>query len=552
MRTNSLASILYITTILYFLLHSLNSKAQTPDWIWAKSSGGKHNDEPSCITTDADGNIFMVGIYMSDTIVFGSNMLLNSGNNDLFIVKYNNIGDVLWVKSFGGSNTDVAYSVTTDFNGDVIVTGMFYSPSISFDTITLNNTSINGTADIFLVKFDNNGEVLWAQNAVGNDLEQAYSVATDSDGNIFISGYTQSNTLSFGSFTITNLNPNDMFIAKYENNGNVEWVKSVGGTLYDYPYSITVDLNGDILVAGYFTSPTITFDTITLSNLGYGEIFLAKYDNNGNILWAKSAGGSNTDVAYAVITDKIGNIFMTGYFHSNIIYFNDLSLTRSSWHDMFVAKYNSDGNIVWAKNASGVDYASAYSVSADSIGNIYVCGDFGGDSITFGNVTLYSNGYDDLYVVKYDNEGNILWAKGAGGAESDLARSVSIDKSGNLYVAGAFCSSLITFDSITLTNGNHLWDIVISKIASIYTDIKIIENIEHIGIYPNPSNGKFSITSSEYINSAEVYNLLGEKIYYSHANGLKFEVDLSTKPKGIYIIRTKMGERTYTEKVIIE
>jgi hypothetical protein len=329
-------------------------------------------------------------------------------------------------------------------------------------------------------------------------------------------------------------------------------VKSVGGTLYDYPYSITVDLNGDILVAGYFTSPTITFDTITLSNLGYGEIFLAKYDNNGNILWAKSAGGSNTDVAYAVITDKIGNIFMTGYFHSNIIYFNDLSLTRSSWHDMFVAKYNSDGNIVWAKNASGVDYASAYSVTADSIGNIYVCGDFGGDSITFGNVTLYSNGYDDLYVVKYDNEGNILWAKCAGGAESDLARSVSIDKSGNLYVAGAFCSSLITFDSITLTNGNHLWDIVISKIASIYTDIKIIENIEHIGIYPNPSNGKFSITSSEYINSAEVYNLLGEKIYYSHANGLKFEVDLSTKPKGIYIIRTKMGERTYTEKVIIE
>lgn len=550
MSTSSFRFIFYITTIFIFI-HTFNSKAQVPDWLWAKSIGGTHNDEPSCITTDAEGNIYMVGGYMSDTIHFGSNIFFNSGKNDLFIVKYNSSGDVLWAKSIGGSEYEFAFSVTTDLNGNVLVTGNFYSPLISFDSITLNNTTPSTSADIFLAKFDTNGNVIWAKSAGGENLEIPYSVATDANGNIFITGFSLSNAIDYGSYHLPNLHPNDIFIAKYDNNGNIVWAKSVGGTTYDYSHSITVDVNGDILVAGNFTSPTITFDTIALSNTGLADIFLAKYDNNGSVLWVKSAGGGNTDVAYSVITDKFGNIFITGYFHSSIIYFNNLFLMNSAGKDMFIAKYNSDGNIVWAQNESGDDYASAYSVTADSIGNIYVCGDFGTNSITFSNYTLVSKGDDDLYVVKYDNDGNILWAKGAGGADSDLARSVSIDKSGNLYVAGEF-SSPITFDSITLSNCNHMWDIFLAKIASTYTDIKLNKNIDHICIYPNPSNGKFCIISGKIIDFFEVYNLLGEKIFHSQARGVKIEIDLSTRPKGIYIVRTKIGERNYTEKVIIE
>ncbi|MFH1005081.1 MAG: hypothetical protein V1781_06265, partial [Bacteroidota bacterium] len=163
---------------------------------------------------------------------------------------------------------------------------------------------------------------LWAKSAGGSSDDIALSVSTDANGNILVAGYFDSPTIIFGSTTLTNAGDYDMFLAKYDASGNVLWAKSAGGSDWDRASSVSTDANGNILVAGSFQSPTIIFGSTTLTKAGsdnYADMFLAKYDASGNVLWAKSAGGSSDDIALSVSTDANGNILVAGNFRSPTI-----------------------------------------------------------------------------------------------------------------------------------------------------------------------------------------------------------------------------------------
>ena len=199
--------------------------------------------------------------------------------------------DWAWAKSAGGNNTNVEQRIATDANGNVLVTGVFNSPTITFGTVTLT------TGSFFIVKYDASGNVLWAKSAGEQSQCYSRSIATDANGNVLVIGHFTSPTITFGTTTLINTNAfSDIFIVKYDANGNVLWAKSASGKTQDTGIGITTDANGNILVTGGFTSSTITFGITTLSNadtsLGGADIFIVKYDTNGNVLWAKSAGGN--------------------------------------------------------------------------------------------------------------------------------------------------------------------------------------------------------------------------------------------------------------------
>ena len=190
----------------------------------------------------------------------------------------------LWAKSAGGTDVDYGRSVTTDASGNVYVMGYFYSPTITFGTTTLTNAGTTGYSDMFIAKYDAAGNVLWAKSAVGIDSDRGYSVTTDASGNVYVTGSFDSPTITFGTTTLTNAGTtgySDMFIAKYDAAGNVLWAKSEGSTSYDEGYSVATDASGNVYVMGYFYSPTITFGTTTLTNAGSVDMFIAKYDGTG-------------------------------------------------------------------------------------------------------------------------------------------------------------------------------------------------------------------------------------------------------------------------------
>jgi hypothetical protein len=425
--------------------------AQAPDWLWAKIVGGSQNDEALSIAVSSSGNAIVAGWFESPSITFGTTTLTNANKaentSDLFLVKYNTKGNVLWAESTGGANNDEACSVAADASGNSYVAGSYYSSSIMFGSTILTNAS-NDTADIFLSKCDVNGNILWAKSAGGRGYDYANSVAVDASGSTYLAGSFGSPTITFGSLILKNTGSSDMFLTKYSTDGNVLWAKQTGGAGSDAAYSVAVDVSGNIYIAGDFESSSLRFDSTKLTNAGLYDIFLAKYDSSGNELWVKSAGGTGYDYVYSIATDGTGNIYITGIFYSPTITFGSETLKNAGSSDIFLAKYDAAGNMLWVRRAGGAEWDVASSVAVDASGNSYIAGHYRESTIAFGSSSLTNAGFDDIFLAKYDTKGNVIWAKSAGGINSDQAHSVAVDASGNIYIAGYGWSSPVNFGSI--------------------------------------------------------------------------------------------------------
>jgi len=160
---------------------------------------------------------------------------------------------------------------------------------------------------------------------------------------------------------------------------------------------IATDSSGNCYVTGHFQG-TATFGSITLTNSGNHDIFIAKLDPNGNFLWVKRADGGNREYGYGIATDGNGNCYVTGYFEGTAT-FGSTTLTSNGGQDIYITKLDSSGNFLWAQKAGGTEWDNGYGIAIDSSGNCYVTGIFNGTA-TFGSTTLTSNGGQDIFIAK--------------------------------------------------------------------------------------------------------------------------------------------------------
>ena len=389
--------------VFLFLLVNSHLFCQTPNWAWAKSAGGIDSDNGSRIETDLNGNVFVSGFFQSATIDFGNTTLTNSspGSNDYFLVKFDQDGNVIWAISAGGDLDDEIYGLSIDTGGNIIVTGRFNSSILPIGTTTLVNS---GIYDIFTVKYDPDGNVLWAKKSGGSLKDEGLSASTDLNNNIIVTGFFSSSTITFGSSNLYTAGGADMFIVKYDPNGNVLWAKSEGGTGIDYGTCASTDNSGNIFVTGFFASSSILFGStlVNNSNQSCTDVFLLKYDSNGNILWVKTAGGSNHEVGSSLETDNNGNVILVGYYISPTVAFGTTTLTNvgtASTNDGFVVKYNSNGQELWAKSIGGNNSDVIADITIDNIGNAYISGLFASSSLNTGNTSLLNAGAVSTYDV---------------------------------------------------------------------------------------------------------------------------------------------------------
>ena len=290
----------------------------------------------------------------------------------------------------------------------------------------------------------------WAVRA-GGDSASTYgnNVAVDKSGNIIVTGVFYG-IASFGNFTLTSSGSGDVFIAKYDPAGNVIWAKSAGSSNYDYGNSVAVDNKGNIYVTGGY-SDSANFDSNILYSLGYGDVFLAKYSSNGNLIWVRDGGSEYDDYGNGVTTDPQGNAVITGQFYYTAI-FGSQYLIGPGLYNLYVIKYDPQGNILWARSAGGSNLNNnGQNVAANSKGDILVAGSIG-DTVNFDGITAIATGYSDAIIAKYDANGNIIWVKHAGGAENyDIAYGIAIDRDDNIYFNGYF-SGTAFFGNIQISS----------------------------------------------------------------------------------------------------
>jgi hypothetical protein len=416
---------------------------------WADNIGGQEDEYVWGMAVDAAGNCYVTGGFSSPTLNLDTIALTNTGSYDQFIVKYDTRGKMVWAKNFGGTDYDIGTKIVLDHDGNLIVLGIYYSHTITFGSTILTNL---GSGDIFLLKISPDGDIIWAKGAGGADDEQAYGLAVDSTGGVVVAGYYQSPTLAFGSTTLVNFGGIDMFVVKYDAGGNVLWAKGAGSTKTEYAWDVAVDSTGSSYVIGQFESSSVSFGTTTLINAGKSDIFLAKYSPTGNVSWAKMAGSSEDDGASTIAINPSGNCVLAGFFDSPTISFGATTLTNAGMTDILISSYDASGNVLWAKRegGSGVDYGG--SLASDDSGNFFLSGSFSSSSMTLGSTTLTTAGLSDLFIAKYSPSGNAIWAKSAGGSGNDASGCVALDAAANCYFSGNYDGPTLLLESMTLTN----------------------------------------------------------------------------------------------------
>jgi len=548
------------TALLFTLLGFLciNSKiitvnAQPPSWLWAKSAGDASYDYAQSVTADSLGNSYVTG-YFNMSITFDVNhTFFSNGSADLYIVKYDPVGNVIWVKSAGGNDFDISTSVAVDKLGNVYLTGYFKSSSLTFGSTTLVNAG-GSSYDIFIVKYDPDGNVLWAQSIGGTGDDRGYCIAVDDPGNIFIAGYFFSPTIMIGTFTLTNNGFSDIFIAKYTTDGTALWVNSPVGPGWEYIYGVAVDHSGNSFIAGKLNGNTLTFGTIVLVKVANHDMFVAKYSSTGQVLWAKNAGVSGDNSSNFVAADIYGSCFVTGRFGGNSITFGSFTLTNAGNGDVFLVKYDVPGNVIWAKSAGGAQNDEAYSVTADKSGYIYAAGYFKSVSIDFGSnvlTNISSSGTADMFITEYDPDGNNIWALSAGGTGDEIAYSVAVDSLRNSFSAGYIGSSTVVFGNTTLSS-NGSTDMFVAKTDNLPVSIKENQSSgDYFSVFPNPAND-FLLINVPSMSSVEILNARGQvcKKLTNHLSETK--IDISELTGGLYLIKVTKGNEILTSKFIKE
>jgi hypothetical protein len=466
------------------------------NYLWAGALGGYGNttydDRGQSAAIDNSGNVYITGRF-TGTVDFdpgaGTANLTSAGNTDIFIAKYDALGNYVYAKRMGDVNSQEGRSITVDASGNAYVTGNF-SGSVDFDpgngTVNLTTT---GGLDIFFAKYDASGNYVYAKG-MGSTFGPDYGedITVDASGNVYITGSFYG-IVDFdpgaGTVNLTSAGGNDIFLAKYDALGNYVYANRMGGSSEDGCSGIALDGSNNAYITGNFQS-TADFDpgagTANLTSAGASDIFLAKYDASGNYLYAKRMGGTNSDVSNSIAIDASGNAHITGY-HNGTADFDPgagtVNLTTFAGHyNIFLAKYDASGNYVYAKSMGGTSNESyGYSIATDASGNAYITGNFQGTTDFdpgAGTANLVSAGGVDIFLARYDASGNYVYAKRMGSTANDYGNSVATDGSGNAYITGLFQGTADFDPSAGTTNliSTNNFDVFIARYSEdgvIYT-----------------------------------------------------------------------------------
>ena len=350
--------------------------------LWSKGFGGADDDVMYSLALSDAGEVHLTGFFRSDFVDFGAGPVAGAGKMDVFVVKLSGDGDLVWARTFGGEIDDAAFSVAVDSAGDAYLVGYFSSPFLELGGEPLENVSIPGYHDIFVARFDQNGEHVWSRRFGGASWEFGRAVSI------------------------------------------------MGDALY---------------VGGRFYSPTMEAGDEMLENQGDADFFVLKLDLGGDTSWARQYGGPLHDACHALAAGPGGGVYVTGTSKSHVLDLGGGPLPHvgsENTHDMFVFGLSPEGEHLWSHAYGAFSWEMGRSLSVDQAGAVYVTGAFYSQELDFGGVPLApagpGEGEAELFVLKLSQDGGHVWSEKFGGPKNDFGHAVAVAPSGEVVLAGGF------------------------------------------------------------------------------------------------------------------
>ncbi|MCF8262720.1 MAG: T9SS type A sorting domain-containing protein [Melioribacteraceae bacterium] len=594
----------------------LNLQIQTEDVSGASFQnafkiGGTKTTQIGNMALDNEGNMYVTGGF-TGTIEIGNTTLTSSKGYDVYTAKYDADHNLIWIRMAKGSDTTVddfsldgGTVLAVDGEGNIYVGGSFVK-SLSFEDangnvvkeLTDGRNDNNLNFEMFVAKYDSDGNLLWAKGgnsqstgesdnlAMGRNTVNA--IVLDPDDYPYIAGsYSGSDFLGT---QVGIVGKSDFFLASLDkNDSDIFWVSTMGTPDDDYAISVSADTLGYLNVLGVIGKGEMELPDTTATwnnDTGEDDTFVISYDVNGKWYFTSFIGAGEKILGNSIATAENGDFFVTGTFINSATFAgSDIEIHgNGSEYDSYVAKYDLNGDAIWAKKF-GYNEVEACNIVTDKNDDVYIFGTFV-DSVIFADDTdrpflLTTTSTSDQFVAKYGNDGSFLWAKqisGTGAESKDLIydenkipfRSIPTDivyspnNEGELYLTGDFDGS-INFDNVSLTSINQARYGFVAKLDLNNTtgiedgSISIAEKYELLQNYPNPFNPnttiKFSIPESGNV-SIDIYNSVGQKIktlinstYSAGSHQARWNAE--NEATGVYVYVMKSGNAVESKKMLL-
>ncbi|MEY3443228.1 MAG: hypothetical protein RLZZ519_1509 [Bacteroidota bacterium] len=437
-----------------FLFCATELKAQSPVLDWALSTGAALSDKGHAVVIDDLGFAYCAGYHQQTVDLDPGTAVLTAVGTGIFLQKFDGQGNLIWAVNYASTGSYEIYDLALDSSNNLLVVGTF-TGTIDFDPgAGFANLTAQGGKDMFLLKLTSGGNFLFVQpinsGAGSNEIPQAMEL--DAQGNIVVTGWFDGSVDAdpgIGTTLLNSVGNGDIFIAKYDGNGNLLWAKALGSASNDSGWALTVDAQSNVTVAGRFGS-TVDFDpgvgTANLIALGTFDGFLLRLDASGNLIWAKQlATAANFSCTVMDIdTDTSGNLLLGGIFFGSVDLDpgpNSVAASTNGTYDMFLMKTDPAGNFLWGHGIGGNTTDGLYALSTDLEGNVYAGGTFVG-TVDFdpgiGVTQETAISYTDIAVMKFDANGAFEWVAVAGGTNNDFIEQLRVSPQNQLYVTGSY------------------------------------------------------------------------------------------------------------------
>lgn len=572
--------------IIIALFYAVFCNGQNLQRTWATYFGNVYGAAVRDVTTDSQGNIYLVGSIPSsaDYPITTPNCYqpVINGISDGFIVKFNALGELVWGTYFGGNQEDNIEAVRIDRNGNLVLGGYTYSTNGIADVNAYYN-NLSFEKDYFLTSFDLDGNKLWGTYlgfGTAQDFQEIpIGITIDLDNNIYLFANSINQNIGTNGTFQANYTNNNSVLAKFSSTGFKIW-----GTYYGIHESIITSIetsvDGLIVAGSSYDCPEQPFNGSNLNTyfatpncyqqgpaLGNGlasqcsDAFLSKFSVDGQREWSTYIGGSGLDTLGKNTLKTVGSdVYVTGLQYglsNNMATVGCFQATNLGVP--FLAKFDSFGQKLWGTYCGLNNYQQnePSSVFVDSVGNAYLLGSNGSlNNIATANAyqpALFPNSQDG-FVVKFSPTGSRLWGTYYGGTGMDVTQGIYFD-SESFYLTGYTSSE----NMATVNSFDSVFDYVSNSaftnyfIARFDPTLAITQNqLQTLKIYPNPNNGTFSISNLEKESYIEIYDVLGKKVHEQIINNNQL-ISMEKVSKGIYFAKIKSGDKVYkTEKIIVE
>lgn len=418
-------------------------------------------------TTDPFGNLYVAGATT------GSLGGLNAGSYDAWFAKYDSSGNQVWIRQIGTPQADTALAITS-YVTDCGEVNLYVQGTTTGSLAGANE----GYQDIWLGKFNGaDGDLLWIQQnpqpLPGPKIDNSVKLDVDKDGNIYQAGITVKDNPPGSTVAASD----DAWVAKYDPEGNLEWLKTFAstGNVFDETYGVSVSNDGSVYATGW------TRGDLGGTPIGAYDIWLAKLDNQGQQEWITKFGTPNYEFTWDVGTDSQNNAYVTGWTRG--VFEGDGSGVSKTNSDAFLTKYDSNGNQVWIKQfgTPGDDGLFLGGLAVDANDNIYVTG------FTNGDLGGTNAGSYDAWVAKFDSNSNQLWISQFGTSGFEFPSEISVDNQGNVFVTGYTQGSLGSVNA----GAFDAW------IAKLDANSGSLESFNPNSGYTNPNLRNFNLPSND-------------------------------------------------------